>query len=227
MYSFSDVSYMSLDNIRYNSDIKWVRNQYGTNRNIVAIKWQTPTNDDIVIKDIILEYYPIISTSAVQDHSALEVLNSNYPYSDTPERFVLYSTTETPDFAFTPYTDTLSNQKPRYLTNALISSLNTNNILLSAAGKYVVTRTYTDEFTNSSNQNGDTKERKFVYYVDRNTVLSEIYAKYGISYGYDTNEYANYPGYGKSYTEGKKGIQTGQYRPELSCFLRRRSRPPG
>ena len=40
-----------------------------------------------------------------------------------------------------------------------------------------------------------------MFVVDRNATISEVYAKYTLSYGYDSTEYPNYSDYGKSTTD--------------------------
>ena len=185
MFSFSDNAAAIFNLNANNTNKQQVLDTYGTNRNIVAVKWQNPSNPGVVIDSIVLEYYPLLDDTDIQS------ISTNYPYASTPyTTYTIYSKDET-----TSYT-TYPGDITKYLSPALIT-INTPT-LLSQAGKYVVSRTYTDTFSTSGHTEGDQAERTFVFYVDRGDIINKNYAQYTISYGYPTEYYpAAYEGYGQ------------------------------
>ena len=185
LYSFSNKNNVDLN--EGNTDRIWVQNTFGTNRNLIAVKWQEPTNDGIVIDYIKLNYYPLLNDTDIK------TISKNYPYAETPTVFYLYKLDGTTDVLYTPYPGT----PMQYLSYMLNTTQLTE--LVSKEGKYEIIRKYTDAFNGSTNQNKDKQTRVFSFYVDRNTLISKNYAPYTLSYGYDANDYPDdYYGYGKT-----------------------------
>ncbi len=204
LYSFNDKNSVNLNN--GNTDRMWVQNTFGTNRNLVAVKWQEPTNDDIVIDYIKLNYYPLL------DSQNLKTISKNYPYSETPTEFYLYRLNGTTDVLYTAF----PGSPMQYLSNML----NTTqlNALVSKEGKYEIIRKYTDAFNSSQNQNKDKQTRTFTFIVDRNTLVSKDYAPYTVSYGYDSADYpADYDDYGKT-TSATEDLVNAENTFELKVF---------
>ena len=185
---------------------KAVSQYYATNRNYVSFGWKKPDNN-LEIEDITLNYYQL----------NYDLESENYPYSNNPIEVPIYNRNQ----LNTGFNESESNGSTYYQTFDL-EKLNTG----SAEGKYVFTRTYTDQFDTANNetQQGDVKSKTYTYYVERSDILdtNNLGQDTSIEFGYDnyngysTNPYSNESRY---YNDFSKLLQSNTSTNEFDRFI--------
>ena len=186
-YTFSTDSEIT-NNVEGNSNFRVVPLTFGTNREIAAIRWQTPENLNIEIESITIDFYPLDLTDT-----------TTYPYSSTKTTFVLYGDDieNTTRLGYSTYSIISGTE---FVSNALNTSV-VNGINLTLPGRYVVTRTYKESSLAAVRLAEDSITRSYEFFVDRNPAISPDYAAFTVSFGYDAEKYPNYSDeYGKAYT---------------------------
>ena len=186
----------SLEYLRENGNTtnrQYVANTFSTNRNFITFSWTEPADEYFKIEEIKLEFYPFSydTNDTNQDQTLSYPFSSDTSASQTT--YLYQAGQDTSSLFKIDYNGVIY-----YQTNVLkkLTLDSYFNGPASEAGKYVITRTYTDNFDNlsSTEQAGDVKVKTYTYFVDRNQIIPTKTSQYGddlhLSFGYDT-----YPGY--------------------------------
>ncbi len=137
---------------------KQLFNNNSTNRDFATFSFLQQSSGIFRVKAITLDFYALI----------YDVNAENYPYSDIPLSSTLYGESNTVNWNEI----TLEEVEGAYYHSSALKPTGTG---ISQAGKYVVTRTYVDEFdsvTEADEQDGDVNNLQYTFFVDRTGIIA-------------------------------------------------------
>lgn len=136
-----------------NSKQRLYNNQV-TNRQVLGFDWIANTATEYEIASLVYDYYPL----------SYDITSSNYPYSQEPSY-------ENVDILSNATNSTYNANK--LMNSSIINPVTVNNVQVTKAGMYVVTRTY---LNNISDNNGDTTVKTYTFFVDRTEIIDQVNA---------------------------------------------------
>lgn len=166
------MAYLTDDNGSY----KRVYDSEISNNNKLYLEWLQNTDTDYEVSSITWYYFPL----------TFEKNSNNYPYSSTPQ------TTESLNLESV----TISSEHNNKVMSA---SINTQGGAQTVEGMYLIRREYKNPINGTENVSGDYSPRYYLFFIDRNKVISYTSAlqllgeKIGFNIGYYDDE--NYPNY--------------------------------
>ncbi len=148
-----------------------------TNRDFVTFSF-LQQNNNFAVEKITLNFYALMPTTTKG--------SENYPYSNNPLTSVIFSKDESANDW-----NTITAENGTYYHSIALRKSAT-----SQAGKYVITREYTQNF-NQSTAGGDVNTLDYTFFVDRTGIISLSGSEYitgeDISLNFGLSEYKNYP----------------------------------
>lgn len=132
----------------------------------LIFEWKDETSGVFKIQELTYQFYPL----TYENPSS----NPNFPYAQIAEKSgnLLENVYENTELSLS-YSDVLNPVSINYYDYNEFGQLELRNKNVSEAGKYVITRKYAGSgYVDDVNQVGDTIERTYTFYVDRNPILN-------------------------------------------------------
>lgn len=145
-----------------------------SNYNKLYFEWLPNLNTDYEISSIKYYYFPLAFEEG-----------DNYPYSSTPQLVEEIDLTAT----------TKSKIKENESTKLMSGAINTQGGAQSIEGMYLVKREYKNPLNSATNTSGDYSPRYYLFFIDRNKVISYTSSlqllgeKIGFNIGYNQDNY--------------------------------------
>jgi hypothetical protein len=154
--------YDATSTTKYNSSWKRIAVSQASSLNSVMFEWKNDISGNYKIKSLTYDYYSL----------NYDTSSSSYPYKSTADRTLVNLLTDaTLNNGNSKYYSSLINPTPMSVKSIINGNPTYSSVLVTAPGKYIITRTYEGTENDIGNQ-GDTKVKTYTFYVDKNPIIS-------------------------------------------------------